>query len=253
MLRSAPRSASDLQLVASVTSFRRVAVVVLCLAFTGSAVAWAEPSTYIEDPYAHHDTSGTEARVGTTVGFVYGETIPKVTALGATVAVGQRWNRLAVESEFSYLQLQAYGGSSLRLGTGERLGVIGRFDVARLGPHVVGRNSLLALYVEGGAGVAWNSWWKPTFDQPDRVVPADSRRVESQLGFGISLDHRLQEPISFPRRVGWFLGWRMAYAPHEAETASICRGVSCRAMPDPAGGSYTDRSMLFQSSLLFTW
>jgi hypothetical protein len=245
-----------------VTTFRRVASFAVCVGFTGAGVAWAEPTTapdltgYIEDPYAVHDTSGSEARIGTTVGFLYGETIPKVTALGITVAAGQRWNRLAIESEYSHLQLQEFGGSSLRLGTGERLAVIGRFDVVRLGPHVVGPNSLLALYVEGGAGVAWNSWWKPAYDQPDRVVPADSRHVEGQAGFGISLDHRLQEPITFPRRVGWFLGWRLAYAPHEAEASSICRGVSCRAMPTTTAGStgsYIDRSMLFQSSLLFTW
>ena len=242
------------------TSFRRLASIILCLGFTGADVAWAEPTHpgapagYIEDPYAIHETSGTETRVGTTVGFLYGETIAKVTAVGLTVAVGHRWNRLSIESEFSYLQLQEFGGSSLRLGTGSRLGTVGRFDLVRLGPHVVGQNSMLALYVEGGAAVAWNAWWKPTYDQPDRVVPADSRRVEGQVGFGVSLDHRLQEPITFPRRVGWFLGWRMAYAPHQPEEASICRGVTCRAMPTTTdAASFTDRSMLFQSSLLFTW
>jgi len=65
--------------------------------------------------------------------------------------------------------------------------------------------------------------------------------------------HRLQEPISFPHRIAWFLGWRMAYAPHPTEAASICRGVTCTAAPTMPEDSYTDRSMLFQSSLSVTW
>ncbi|MEJ7600638.1 MAG: hypothetical protein WKG01_22215 [Kofleriaceae bacterium] len=230
---------------------------IVCLGFTGSAVAWAEParparSDYVEDPMAPHVTRGSTARVGTTVGFIYGER-QDVTAVGVTSAIGQRWGRFAVEAEYSYLTLQARGPSSLRLGDGQRLGVIGRFDVLRFDSHVVGGNSMLAIYVEGGAAVAWNDWYQPAYDEASRLVLGDTKRVEGQIGFGIHLDHRLQEPIGFPRRIGWFLGWRIAMAPHATEDAAICRGITCKAAPPMSHERYTDRSMLFQSSLSFTW
>lgn len=226
----------------------------MCLGFTGSGVAWADPAQaeYIEDPYAPHVTNGTTARVGTVVGFVHGER-QDVTAVGLATAVGQRFGRFAIDSEYMYLAFQERGPSSLRLGEGHRLGVMGRFDVIRIGPRYVGGNSLLSLYVEGGAGVAWNRWSRPDWDEAMRLVQADTKRVEGQFGFGIEIDHRLQEPIGFPRRIGWFLGWRMGLAPHEAEPASICRGVSCRPAPAMPEESYTDTSMLFQSSLSVTW
>jgi hypothetical protein len=201
---------------------------------------------------APHDTSGTAARVGTAVGFIYGER-QDVLALGLTAAAGHRWGRFTLEAEYSYLTFQVKGPSGLNLGDGDRLGVLGRFDVVRLGPKLVGANSLLAIYVESGAAVAWNHWYEPAADERMRLVPEDSKRVEGQFGLGIQLDHRLQEPIGFPRRVGWFLGWRMALAPHAPEAASICRGISCRAAPPMPHDRYIDRSMLFQSSLQFTW
>ena len=54
--------------------FRLAGSLVLCLAFTGGGVAWAEDATpdfYIEDPYAPHKTWGSEARIGSAVGFIY--------------------------------------------------------------------------------------------------------------------------------------------------------------------------------------
>jgi hypothetical protein len=197
-------------------------------------------------------TKGTTARLGTVVGFVYGER-QDVTAVGLAAAVGQRWGRFAIESEYIYLAFQERGPSSLSLGEGHRLGAMGRFDVIRIGPRYVGGNSLLSVYVEGGAAVAWNRWSRPDYDEATRLVQANTKRVEGQVGFGIEIDHRLQEPIGFPRRIGWFLGWRLALAPHEAEPASICRGVSCRPAPMMPEARYTDRSMLFQSSLAVTW
>lgn len=228
---------------------------VVCLAFTGSGVAWADGARidYAEDPMAPHLTNGSTARLGSVVGFIYGERVD-VTALGLSAAVGHRWGRFALESEYTYLGFQARGPSALPLGQGHRLGVLGRFDVIRVGPHIVGGNSLLSVYVEGGADVAWNRWYRPSYDQATRVVPDDSKRPEGLIGFGIEIDHRLQEPIGFPHRIGWFLGWRMSMAPHEAEAASICRGgTSCRPAPMMSESSYTDRSMLFQSSLAVTW
>ena len=235
---------------------RRIVLASLCLAFTGSAVAWANPSTrpedYVEDPLAPHNTTGSAARIGTAVGFVYGER-QDVLALGLTAAGGHRWGRLTLEAEYSYLSFQVKGPSSKKLGEGDRLGVLARFDVVRLGPKIVGGNSLLSFYVEGGAAVAWNRWYEPAVDEEMRLVPDDSKRVEGQVGFGVQIDHRLQEPIGFPRRIGWFLGWRMAFAPHDTEAASICRGATCRPAPAMPHDRYTDRSMLFQSSLQFTW
>jgi hypothetical protein len=227
----------------------------VCLGVTGSGVAWADParSDYVEDPMAPHVTKGTTARLGTVVGTVHTERVD-ATAVGLSSAVGQRWGRLAIESEYAYLQFQERGPSSLPLGDGHRLGVLARFDVLRLGPSVVGGNSLLSVYIEGGAGVAWNRWFRPASNQESRVVPDDTKHAEGLAGFGVELDHRLQEPIGFPRRIGWFLGWRMSFAPHAQGLASICRGgSSCRPAPMMAATTYTDRTMLFQSSLSVTW
>lgn len=228
---------------------------VVCLGFTGSRVAWADiphNADYVEDPYAPHRTVGQTARLGTSVGFLHGERVEAL-ALGLTAATGYRLGRFAVEAEYSYFELQVAGASSLQLGDAHRLGVIGRFDILRLGSRYVGGNSMLAIYVEGGAGVAWNNWWRPDPGEPMRVVPDDTKRVEALAGFGIQLDHRLQEPIGFPHRIGWFLGWRMEMSPHDTESASICRGVQCAPAPAMPNDRFTDRALLFQSSLQFTW
>jgi hypothetical protein len=216
--------------------------------------AWAEPAhtDWVDDPYADHVTWGTTARLGSAVGFLHGERLDAL-ALGATAAVGQRFGRLALEAELAALSLQARGGTGTRLGDAERLGAIARFDVIRIGPRWVGGNSLLAIYVEGGAAVAWNHWYEPEATERARVVPADTKRVEGQAGFGVALDHRLQEPIGFPHRIGWFLGWRFALAPHASDAATVCRGTTCRAAPSSPEQRFIDRSMLFQSSLVWTW
>jgi hypothetical protein len=250
--------------------FRVAPLVLVCLGFTGVRVAWADPAQpvpspdlYVEDPYAPHNTTGSEARVGTIVGFLHGEPTQSVLALGVTTAAGYRFGRFTVESELSFFNLQTRGTIMTPLGTGdgdisvgngERLAALARYDVLRLGPHVVGPNSLLSIYVEGGAAVAWNHWSKPGAFEASRIVPDDTKRVEGQLGFGLALDHRLQEPIGFPHRIAWFIGWRVAMSPHEAMSGTLCRGVSCKvvAMPDD-NSSYVDRSLLFQSSLAFTF
>jgi hypothetical protein len=216
-------------------------------------VGWADPAQvdWVEDPYAPHVTRGTTVRLGSAVGFLYGERLD-VLAIGATTAVGQRFGRLTIESELDYLTLQAEG-AGIRVGDAERLGVVARFDVLRFGPHWVGANSLLSVYVEGGAAVAWNHWYQPTAAEATRLVPADTKRVEGQVGFGLSLDHRLQEPIGFPHRIGWFLGWRLALAPDRSEPGSMCGGAVCRVIEAMPETRTTDRSMLFQSSLAVTW
>ena len=244
-------------------NFRPLLLGVVCLGITGSRVGWADPAhvDWVEDPYAPHVTRGTTARLGSAVGFVYDTRdtagAPDVLALGATTAIGHRFDRLAIEAEFDYLTLQARGPSSQRLGDAERLGLVARFDVIRIGPTWVGPNSLLAIYVEGGAALAWNHWYEPAFDQALRAVPADTVRVEGQAGLGLALDHRLQEPIGFPHRVGWFLGWRFALTPTGGELATVCRGATCRVasgMPDEhLADRLANHSMLFQSSIAVTW
>jgi hypothetical protein len=236
-------------------NFRWFQPLIVCLAFTGSGVAWADPTTadfYIEDPYAPHHTWGSTARLGTAVGFLYNEAVD-ATALGADTAIGYRFGRIAIEAEYEYLGFQVRGPDSTRLGNGQRLSALARLDVLRLPSRVVGPNTMMAFYVEGGAGTAWNHWYKPAYDQPSRVVPADTHRVEGQLGFGLYIDHRLQEPIGFPHRVAWFLGWRMAMSPHEDMVASVCRGVACKPVTMQNEDRLLDRSMLFQSSLQFTF
>ena len=209
---------------------RLATVAIVWLGFTGAHVAWAEPAQvhpdlYIEDPYAPHDTTGSEARLGTIVGFVYGQP-QSVLALGMTAAGGYRFGRLTIESELAVFSLRTTGtimtplgpgSGDITIGNGERLGVLARYDVIRLGPHIVGPNSLLSIYVEGGADTAWNHYSKPSEVEASRIVPDDTKRVEGEAGFGLMLDHRLQEPIGFPHRIAWFLGWRIAGITARAE------------------------------------
>lgn len=263
---------------------RGLGVSVVCLGFTGGHVAWADdaqftpqddqprdtgvaqlahPDLYIEDPYAPHDTTGSEARLGTLVGFVYAGTPQDVVALGLSAAAGYRFGRLTLESELDAYELRTrgeimtplgLGEGDINIGHGERLSAMARFDVVRLGSHVVGQNSLLALYVEVGGGVEWNSWSQPNTNEAARVVPDDTKRTIGQFGFGIALDHRLQEPIGFPHRIAWLLGWRMAVSPHAPMTGTECRGTSCAVVTmEDDSSSYVDRSTLFQSSLAFTF
>jgi hypothetical protein len=235
--------------------FRIACGLLVCLSFTGGGVAWADKTTpdfYVEDPYAPHNTSGSEARVGSAVGFLYHEPVD-VFAVGGNAAMGYRFGRLTVEAEYTYLAFQVAGPDDTSLGAGQRLSVIGRFDVLRLGSRIVGQNSLFSIYVEGGAGTAWNHWYKPAYDEASRLVPGDTRRPEGQIGFGVSIDHRLQEPIGFPHRVGWFLGWRMSMSPHQPMVGSVCRGTACKPVEMMDEDRLVDRSMLFQSSLAFTF
>ncbi|MEO7735197.1 MAG: hypothetical protein ABIY55_29855, partial [Kofleriaceae bacterium] len=208
-------------------SFRGTLLAIVCLGFTATGRAWADPAQvdYVEDPYADHVTRGTTARVGTAVGFVYGERIDAV-AIGGTTAFGQRFGRLTIEAELAMLALEGRNAGP-HLGDAERLGVLARYDVLRLGPRWVGGNSLFSIYVEGGAAVAWNHWYQPAANEEPRIVPGDTKRVEGQAGVGVMLEHRLQEPVSFPKRIGWYLGWRVALAPHQSDPATVCRGVVC--------------------------
>ena len=237
----------------------------LLVAVCTSAVAAADPAPrpdlYVEDPYAPHDTSGTTASVGTMVGFLYG--LPQdVSELGLTAAAGQRWGRFAIEAELAYYDLEAEStymtplgetSGNVGIGRGERVAVIGRLDVLRFGSHYVGPNSMAAIYVEGGAASEWVQFTKSL---DDGLRPDNTHRVEGVVGVGLMLDHRLQEPIGFPHRIAWFLGLRMAVSPHQAMEATVCRSDSSCAreeMPGEDNAGPTDQSMVFQSSLAFTF
>jgi hypothetical protein len=247
-----------LSLEVNVRNFRRFHIarlVVVCLGFTGAGVAWADPSDDPLVPTAPKSTDGSTARVGTAVGFIYGAP-SDVLALGGTAAIGQRFGRFGLEAEYTFLSFQSRGtyvtdlgpvDGNITVGSGQRAAVMARFDAVRFGPRVDKNRSLITLYIEGGAGVAWNHWSRPAYNESSRLVPTDTKRNEGQGGFGIMI---------FPHRVAWFLGWRFALSPHEAMSGSVCRSTdptSCRPVPMMDSGGYVDRSMLFQSSLEFTF
>ena len=234
--------------------FRLAAAVLVCLGFTGSGVAWADPSTVdrlvpTTQPQSEY---GATVRAGTAVGFIYGAPAD-VLALGGTVAVGQRLGRLGIEAEYTYLAFEGTGivmtpfgpeDTDVTIGSGHRLDLMARFDALRFGPTTDGNRALVTLYVEGGVGAAWNRWSHAPTGDPGQVIPDDSRRTEGQAGFGVMI---------FPHRVAWLLGWRLAFSPHQPMTGSECRGTSCRSVMMTDQGKYIDDSMLFVSSLEFTF
>ncbi len=226
----------------------------LCAPFTGDSAAWANPATsdYIENPFAPHSTTGSIARIGSVVAQVYGEH-QDMMALGVATALGYRWQRLSIEAEYSYVHFQDRSSETLPLGHGHRVGANVRFEVMRFGSRMMGPNSMLGLFIEAGFGRGWNSWLSPINDNHTRMVQDNNKRFDQTVGFGLMLDHRLQEPIGFPRRVAWFLGWRAAFLPHASEPVAICRGISCKQVAVQPQTKLVDTSVSLQSSLAFTF
>ena len=228
------------------------------LIFTGAGVGWAGPQQvsskrWVDDPYADHVTNGTLLRFGSAVAAVHVDD-RKYTGLGATIAIGRRVGILSVDLEYTYLGLQDPGPSSLHYGRAQQLGAVARVDVVRLGSRLVGANSMMAFYAEGALQRTMYHYYRPTFGEAPRLVPADNGRSQAAVGFGLWLDHRLEQPLGFPNRVGWQLGWRMAASPRDAPDPMIsCRG--CLAAP--AGGMTTskayDAELVVTSTLDFTW
>jgi hypothetical protein len=245
-----------------VRDFRRCLVLAVCCL---CHVAWADPpgpDLYVEDPYAPHDTSGSIARLGTMVGFLYG--LPQsVSELGVVAGAGQRFGRFSIEAEAAFYDLQTASeymtplgltSGNVSVGRGERLAVIGRLDVLRFDSHVMGPNSMAAIYVEGGGATEWVQFTAPV-DANGALKPDNLKRVEGVVGVGLMLDHRLQEPIGFPHRIAWFLGLRVAMSPHQPMDVTVCRTDTICAreeMPETNPGP-VDQSMIFQSSLAFTF
>jgi hypothetical protein len=235
----------------------------LCLIFTGELEARADSSRPdASDPAAPMPpivikvapvsaTWGPTLRIGTVVGSV-SAAATSATGLGLTVAAGHRFGRVAAESELTVMNLQEQGASSLELGRAQRLGVIVRYDVVRTRSQLAGPNTLLAMFVEAGASQSWTQWFDPGPRDLPRIVPRDTRRVEGQAGFGVSVDHRFTQAGSYPNRVAWHLGWRFA-APRPSEPGYACRGPCRLAMEPVMSTENLEGSVLFQSSLAFTW
>jgi hypothetical protein len=231
----------------------------LCACFTGVHVGWADPTDdYV--PTAPHADDGMTARIGTAVGAIYGTTSSTL-ALGATVAVGQRIGRFAIEGEYTYLDLLGYGAvlssngvtfGDVGIGTGQRLAVLVRYDLVRFGPKADHHRSIVTIYIEAGGGEAWTRFSRANPSDPNGFVPNPSQRTEADGGFGLMI---------FPHRVAWLIGWRFALSPHETTMGDECRttggGMACNVVPMPTSSGGTsgivDQSMLFQSSLEFTF
>ena len=211
-------------------------------------------SRWVDSPYAPHETTGANARIGSAVGRLMHDD-RRYTALGLTIAAGPRMGRLTLEGHYTYLDLTAPGPSSQRFGSAHRLGAMARADLIRLGSHVVGANSMLALYGEAGLFHQLHRWTRPGVDDRPREVSVDGSRSGALVGFGLNLDVRLEQPRGFPARVGWQLGWQMtASDEHDPGPTMICKGVSCLMQATTTMRPPTrDTSMLVTSTIAFTW
>ncbi len=230
----------------------------LCLIFTAEAPARADSARGplikegLVDTAQPHVTWGPVLRVGTVVGSVEAAGT-SATGVGVSVAAGHRFGRLAVESELTLMNLEEPGPSALSLGAAERLGVIVRYDVVRFTADSIGPNTLLGMSVEAGAAQSWAQWYEPGDRELPRNVPADTRRVEGQAGMGVFVDHRISDREVALSRVAWYLGWRFAAPSLAEEPGYACRGA-CRMASEPMPTSAkVESSILFQSSLAFTW
>lgn len=239
-------------------SLRAAMGAALCLIFTAEAPARADsarvPLTQegVVDTAKPHVTGGPVFRMGTVVGGIEAAGT-SATGVGISIAAGHRFGRLAVESELTLMDLEEPGPSSLSLGAAERLGLIVRYDVVRFTADSIGPNTLLGMSVEAGAAQSWAQWYEPGDREVPRNVPADTRRVEGQAGMGVFVDHRINSQGVALRRVAWHLGWRFAAPSLAEEPGYACRGA-CRMASQPMPTSAKiESSILFQSSLAFTW
>jgi hypothetical protein len=235
-------------------------LLIVCLGFTlpGAAVAdEARPppdrEKWVEDPYEPHRTFGPNLRVGSAVGWLIHDE-KQYTALGGAVSIGPRIGRFALEAGYVFAQLSEPGPSSLAHGNFHRLSINSRADLIRLGSHTLGPNSMLAIYGELGVARQLHNWYKPGDNAARRIIPVDGGRTMGVFGFGLNLDHRLEQPLGFPSRIGWQLGWQVtASERHEMGNTIECRGPECIAGPVMGRGPVRDTSLLVTSTIAFTW
>ena len=253
----------------SVATKRRSAAcgATVLLAFTGTGVAVAqtppgetapappqiEHTNWVDDPYAPNVTDGTLLQFGTAVGPVTIDS-RKYTALGAIIELGKRFGRFTVAAEYDYLTLQDPGPSSQIFGRAQDLALVGRVDVLQLGPHIVGANSMVAFYAEGVVERTSYHYYMPGPEDAPRFVPDDNGRTQAAVGFGALLDHRLEQPLGFPNRIGWQLGWRLASSPRDQHDPMLtCHGcVPLVSEPTMISRTY-DKELIVTSTLNFTW
>lgn len=244
----------------------RTAAAVL-LGFTGAGVAVAQPPpgetapqppqiehrNWIDDPYQPHVTDGTSMRFGTAVGNLHVDQ-RAYTGLGAVIALGRRAGRFALEIEYAYLALQDPGPSSMVYGRAQDLALVGRVDLLRLGPTIVGANSMVAFYGEGAIEDTAYHYTLPQLGDAPRPVPDDNTRIKAAVGFGALLDHRLEQPLGFPNRIGWQLGWRLATSPRDQHDPMVaCRGCLAAMVGTPMTSRIYDTELIVTSTLDFTW
>lgn len=246
--------------MAKTTCSAMTSIALLCLGFTGTRLAWADQAQvrerWVDNPYAAHDTTGNELRLGSLVAIMAIDGT-EYTGLGGLLAIGHRWGRLALDAEYGYLELTERGPSSTRFGVAHNLGVNARWELLRLGSRVVGPNSMTALYVEAGAGRQFRRGDPVAYDETVRRHLATGQATMLSGGFGVMFDHRLEQPRGFPNRIGWQLGWRVLSTPRPAPDSYVtCRGADCTAAPAPGGSMQVgigDTSLVVSSSLAFTW
>jgi hypothetical protein len=246
------------------------------LVFTGAGVAVAQPppgevepdqdpvpvvapvpapeavhKNWTDDPYAPHVTDGALLSFGTIVGPLQIDQ-RKYTGLGPVIAVGRRIGRFTFSAEYDFLALQQPDTSSVMLGRAQSLAAVGRVDVVRLGPHIVGENSMLAIYAEGAIEHTAYHYYAPGLSEAPRAVPADNGQDLAVFGFGTLLDHRLMHPRGLSR-IGWQFGWRLASTPRDQHDAMLqCSGCLAASQGPMMSRTY-DTALLVSSTLYITW
>ncbi|HTJ46077.1 MAG TPA: hypothetical protein VL463_28425 [Kofleriaceae bacterium] len=175
------------------------------------------------------------------------------TAIGAVIAAGRRVGRFSFALEYSYLHLQDPGPAETSYGRLQDLALVGRVDVLRLGPEIIGANSMVAFYGEGVIEQSAYHYDQPSYGDDPRAVPEDNSRAKAAVGFGAMLDHRLEQPLGFPNRFGWTLGWRLATSPRDSHDPMVaCRGCLASMQPEMTSRIY-DTELIVTSTLDFTW
>jgi hypothetical protein len=211
-------------------------------------------SRWVDDPYQPHETFGPNLRVGSAVGYLIHDE-QQYTMLGAAVAIGPRIGRFALEAGYVFAELSEPGPSSLAHGNIHRLSINSRADLIRLGSSSLGPNSMLALYGEVGVARQLHHWYKPGEGTARRIIPEDNGRTVGVLGFGLNLDHRLEQPLGFPSRIGWQLGWQLTASDRQEMGPTVeCKSPgNCIAGPVMQHGRVRDTSLLVTSTIAFTW
>lgn len=225
-------------------------IAMVSLIFTASSTSWADPAQDFPGPESSREAepgtrNGPAMRMGTLAGYALfaGE---RILGIGGYVAGGMRLGRVFIEAEYGHIALydrdhRSRDQERMAVGTFDRLGITGRVDIFELGRDVVGANSKLVFWLEGGLGRQRGRWTTgDRFERTDRVA-----------GVGLLLDHRFKRPLGFPSRVGWHFGWRFTNT-RDPEPEYLARMV-CKTIVCPAQPADRDISLLVSSGMHFSW